>query len=125
MKKHTKQTAFDVMWNGLKAQGWQKSMTNNVCTYRGDNGRKCAVGHLIPDEIYHERMERIPIQVVYFELGKYILPTKEDVQFFGFLEEARWAHDYAIETNKKHNMESCMRRLAKRHNLTIPEEGDA
>jgi len=27
------------------------------CLYRGPNGRKCAIGHLIPDELYNKRME--------------------------------------------------------------------
>jgi hypothetical protein len=32
---------------------------NNLsCAYRGDNGCKCAAGCLIPDNLYHQSMER-------------------------------------------------------------------
>lgn len=31
------------------------------CAYRGDNGLKCAIGCLIPDELYNEKMEGISI----------------------------------------------------------------
>lgn len=45
------QEAFDKMVAGLKAQGWMRSMNkyDTVCKYRGDAGRKCAVGHLLTD----------------------------------------------------------------------------
>ena len=35
------------------AQG-RVSMADGVCTYRGDSGSKCAIGHLITDEHYQE-----------------------------------------------------------------------
>lgn len=31
------------------------------CRYRGDAGRKCAIGCLIPDEVYTTEMERNPV----------------------------------------------------------------
>jgi len=33
------------------------SMVGVYCMYRGDDGEKCAVGHWIKDEDYHENME--------------------------------------------------------------------
>lgn len=33
------------------------SVKNNSCRYRGDNGTKCAIGFLIPDEIYTPQLE--------------------------------------------------------------------
>lgn len=34
-----------------------KSEKDGQCVYRGDNGAKCAAGHLIPDEDYRPSME--------------------------------------------------------------------
>lgn len=36
---------------GVIKQG-EPSILGDTCRYRGPNGLKCAVGHIIPDEIY-------------------------------------------------------------------------
>lgn len=56
------QEIFNIVWNGLKSQGFEQSMMNHylwgeTCAYRGDNGCKCAAGWLIPDEEYDFRRE--------------------------------------------------------------------
>lgn len=57
-----RQEAFEKAVRGLAGQGWERSVTTQEgpytqCCYRGDGGRKCAIGHLIPDEDYSPRME--------------------------------------------------------------------
>lgn len=52
----TLQETFDKVVNGLRKQGC-RSLKNGRCRYRGDNGRKCAVGMVIPDEDYNPDME--------------------------------------------------------------------
>jgi hypothetical protein len=34
---------------------------DSICMYRGNNGRKCAVGHCIPDEKYRPSLECSPV----------------------------------------------------------------
>lgn len=55
------QQHFETMVRGLAAQGWEQSMRTAdygpQCAYRGDEGRKCAAGHLLPDEKYSPDME--------------------------------------------------------------------
>ena len=34
-----------------------KDSSTHICAYRGKNGTKCAIGHLIPDENYKADME--------------------------------------------------------------------
>ncbi len=52
------QAAINKMYLGLQAQGWKRSVNdNNSCRYRGYDGRKCAIGHLIPDEAYDSKYE--------------------------------------------------------------------
>lgn len=43
---------------GLVQQNdWSVDEENGRCLYRGPNGRKCGVGHLIPDERYNPDIE--------------------------------------------------------------------
>jgi len=56
MKKLTKQDIFNIAANGLLKQG-KTSKNSSSCMYRGPNGLKCAIGMLIPDELYEEGFE--------------------------------------------------------------------
>lgn len=52
----SKQETFDTVVGALIKQG-RPSVGEGKCKYRGPNGDKCAVGHLIPDSKYRETME--------------------------------------------------------------------
>jgi hypothetical protein len=77
------QELFNASYTGLKGQGFQKSVTmttgvllsfeqspnsdsyhTELCQYRGSNGLKCAIGHVIPDELYHADLEVIGLELV-------------------------------------------------------------
>ena len=52
--------AFGLICEGLAAQGWKQARNPGPlgkCRYRTNNGLKCAVGQLIPDEVYDMGME--------------------------------------------------------------------
>lgn len=57
----SKQEAFETVVRGLYAQGGPSfddlHHGPGICKYRGAEGRKCAVGHLIPDEKYVPELE--------------------------------------------------------------------
>ncbi len=55
MKLNT-QDMFTKVYKGLQAQSFQQSLRGG-CVYRGVNGRKCAAGHILPDEVYRRDME--------------------------------------------------------------------
>lgn len=57
----TNQEIFDTVYEGLKAQGCG-SANSAGCAYKGENGTKCAVGWLIPDEVYTEDIESTGIR---------------------------------------------------------------
>ncbi len=44
-----------------KRSDWTEEKPTFYCRYRGDNGTMCAVGCLIPNELYRESMEGYPI----------------------------------------------------------------
>lgn len=52
-----KQAAFDNLVQAIIDQGGPSVSNKGACRYRGLGGRKCAVGHLIPDHIYRKSME--------------------------------------------------------------------
>jgi hypothetical protein len=51
-----KQQTFNKVVRHLRRQG-RATDSKGTCMYRTPNGRSCAVGCLIPDELYHESME--------------------------------------------------------------------
>ncbi len=50
------QNIFDTVAEHLLIQN-EKSVFGDVCAYRGEDGRRCAIGVLIPDEYYVESIE--------------------------------------------------------------------
>ena len=56
MKTLTRQDIFNIAANGLLKQGKQ-SASGDKCLYRGPDGLKCAIGMLIPDELYEDAFE--------------------------------------------------------------------
>ena len=51
------QEVFDFAVGKVIEQGAPALSADNFCAYRGDLGRKCAFGHLIPDSLYESRFE--------------------------------------------------------------------
>lgn len=61
----TKQEIFNKVYTHLMAQGRRAMQVSpygvEYCMYRAPDGGKCAIGCLIPDEMYSERMENRPV----------------------------------------------------------------
>lgn len=111
----TRQEMFDVVYKGLKAQGFQRSYDKEAeaCRYRGPNNMKCAVGHLLTDEQYKVDMEGYGVDV----FSEYKLPRwmQNEKAFLGDLQQA---HDCAPRPDL---MESYLVAIAKKYRLTVPE----
>lgn len=97
------QALFDRMVNALTLQN-AVSVSNNGrtsnCMYRGDNGNKCAVGHLIPDHMYSRDMDTgMSVSTLlsnFPELQDYLLA--DDLPYEGsvnFLADMQCTHDQA------------------------------
>lgn len=115
--KYTEQSAFNKVWRGMKKQGWKRSITADTsifgspCRLRGDEGRKCAIGQLIPDKAYNRGMEDIGI-----------LNLMEDVKGirnlgYSFLRDLQRAHDNADDSAVSLNL----RQVAGNYKLVVPE----
>jgi hypothetical protein len=115
-KTWTEQDVFDAVWAGMESQGWKRSTDEDGwCMYRGVDGRRCAVGHLIPDDLYRPSMEVSgvddkPVRTVLRAIG---------VENISFLYELQKAHDGAPSGAPLREEFRC---VAKEHGLTIPGE---
>lgn len=62
MTPYTHQTAFETAAKALIAQNAFSLVDDGqTCAYRDPDGNKCAIGHLIPDELYGEVTEGLGV----------------------------------------------------------------
>lgn len=61
MNKLTNQQVFDKVVTALRLQSAKSLLYPDngalVCAYRSPDGKKCAAGHILPDELYNPEME--------------------------------------------------------------------
>lgn len=87
----TKQEMFDKVAEHLLKQGgpaW-----DNMCMYRAPNGRKCAAGCLIPDNLYRKEWEGLAADCLRDKDDRYPLDKLFDG---GFARKLQNAHDDAV-----------------------------
>lgn len=75
------QEIFTKAVNGLRKQAAKSFRITHSrgeeCAYRGEEGRKCAIGHVLPDEKYCPEMEGLPVTELRndFEVDSIIMPS--------------------------------------------------
>ena len=120
-----RQKVFDTAFIGAKEQGFGHSLgpaNDGTCAYRGKNGRKCLIGHLIPDDRYTMNLESDgPIDLAVKGIfgtgyGEVSAEPKEKEEDAGFLRALQMVHDYSTFDMKKD-----LKEFAEKWNLTIPE----
>lgn len=117
-QRQTAQQLFDKAVGALLAQGKKSKEEWGVsCLYHGPDGAKCAVGHLIPDELFEVEFERTAISVILSDrprLKQAILPC--DMGTFDdedFLSEMQSVHDACPVSNWRREFQ----RLARKYDL--------
>ncbi len=123
----TLQEIFDKTTNAIIAQGGP-SLTRKVergCAYRGVNGRKCAIGHLIPDELYDKDIEGGGFQALldeHPELATHFKTISTDKKAPRLLESLQYAHDAAVVDSSEYYFDSYKREIvavAERFGLSL------
>jgi len=111
------QEIFDKAYLGLKSQGFIRSVSSGIsCVYRGPEGRKCAVGWLIPDEKYDPKFDT---EIWGFQrIFKEIRISISQQQDF-LIEELRFCHD---SSRQPETMRNKLHTIAKDFNLKIPQD---
>lgn len=130
-----KQEIFTKVWNGMKHQGFRLSLGYHSRQvegpmYRGRNGCKCNLGHLIPDEKYNPHFEGMAVEYLYEdappndlqrELNEAVgfdSETAEDLQFFSELQSI---HDDAASD---WDVELGLRAFASENGFQLPNGED-
>lgn len=131
----TRQQIFDAVVEHFIKQGApaviQHGASEITCCYRTPDGLKCAIGALIPDELYTPEMEGAAALVVlrvYPLAGKAVGLSKSNEKLFEALQEA---HDAAATDTYGNSaflprLWVCMRRVAEDFKLNtskIPGDG--
>jgi hypothetical protein len=109
------QEIFNKVWTGLKAQKFERSTFRAdqlICAYRGEEGRKCAAGHLIPDEEYRALWEGRRVRALDF----FARFSFEELDLIDALQRA---HDQGFVPA---TMRARLKEVARTFNLKIPED---
>lgn len=121
-----KQEIFDTVAKHLFSQGQRAMMNNNhgldgeYCAYRGENGMKCAVGVLIPDDMYDPDMDKFGGDGTSIDCILHKYPDKVPEWFHEnsvFLESLQDIHDSASNWVCTEEMKHRLSELAEELNL--------
>lgn len=112
------QAIFNQVYAHLLKQG-AASKNHGDCVYRGDDGTSCAVGCLIPDDVYTPELERKSIKnelvnKVLLDLGY----TEENLPLLYHLQSA---HDYELAGAGIEPWKLKMGCIAEDFSLLMPE----
>lgn len=99
MNKLNMQETFENVVRHLYAQGHPAMDESGACLYRGPNGTKCAVGCLIPDDLYKRQMDEdggsvlnlLPMFPELWEL--FDVRDNNNKEWQDFLHQLQLAHD--------------------------------
>ena len=93
----TSREIFDKVKKALLEQNEQSVEIGDYstnCRYRSQNGLKCAIGHLIPDELYNSSYENYIVAMLPENVLEYILPTNLSRNIgIVFLDKLQLIHD--------------------------------
>lgn len=98
----TAQGMFDRVASHLLKQNAKALSESGDCRYRGERGLKCAIGALIPDELYDPRIEggapytiaRGPMQACDFELQKVLRASGISYALLDLADKLQNVHDH-------------------------------
>lgn len=122
LTQEQKQEYFNRMVAGLAGQGFERAFNEKVgsCAYRAPDGKKCAIGQLIPDDKYGADLEG-PRGPVLERIGALTSEEVDDcdsdgMEFFG---DAQGAHDDGYTPD---DMKALLLGVGEKYGLEIPPE---
>jgi hypothetical protein len=97
----TQQEIFDIVARHLLTQN-AKAHRGDKCVYRAEDGKKCAIGCLIPDDVYSPDMEGQSIlSLLESDVWTKKLPfSLDDAEFLGYLQAIHDWHDLSVWKDK-------------------------
>ena len=115
----TKQSLFDTSCNAIIAQG-SKSSTTEGCLYRGPEGKKCAIGHVVSDEqmAKYGITEQRSARVFPLDLFAELVPTEDPNAIKAMCVQLQSAHDQAVEYDFVNDFKHRANQIAREEKLT-------
>jgi hypothetical protein len=116
------QDAFDKVLKAIRKQKYIQSNDDSkgICAYRGPDGLRCAVGHLLPSSLYRKEMEGRragALKRIYPEIEKYF----KNVDGY-LLNDLQRAHDFSLgRKGNSIDWETKMKQIAFDYSLVYAE----
>lgn len=128
-KQQRRQDHFNKAYLGVIAQGGPSKRVfhgSESCAYQGDNGRKCAVGHILTDD------ELVTMggfcgsvgDLWQSQIRNYDHPFNKDATFYEVLQSAHDDFHDLDEDDYIHHFKVRMMSIALECNLQLPKVGD-
>ena len=89
----TRQEIFDKVVAHFAVQGQEAAAEYGVCMYRTPGGRKCAIGALIPDEVYSRSLENKSVRTLLREFPDIMRASGLSGGDLRFLSDLQAVHD--------------------------------
>lgn len=99
MSLMSNQEIFSKVYTFLLNQGLSAVSDDGACAYRGAEGTMCAVGCLIPDELYQEDIETTGVKSVVHEGILEEVVDCKDSKTIALLESLQSIHDNIVFVN--------------------------
>jgi hypothetical protein len=116
-----KQELFEFVIDKLIEQGVQSVDEYGDCMYRGVDGAKCAVGHLIKDEFYNEEYENN--SCCHEQVEDALMLSGVDREYNNFLTKLQDFHDAHGSWSKEGLRITRIIEFAKNYNLDYSKYG--
>lgn len=125
------QTLLNQAVRGIFKQRKQAIIQSIGCSYKNEEGDRCAVGQLIPKKKYKETMEGLPPEDALVLSG--IISEDDRYAKESFLGDLQFAHDVCGQSYDKpargkkflDEFAQNIRQLCEKHNLKVPSECQA
>ena len=118
----TAQELFDNALHGVLKQGGQSFDKKKGCVYRDPSGRRCGIGHSIPDAEYSSNFEGVPV-ITMRALCSSEQPVTRYIStnLLDLAQSLQHAHDrHAAGDSFLYNFEVSMKGVADRYDLQTP-----
>lgn len=122
----TRQEIFDLAYTGLAAQGFELSLLPDKgdgsltgCAYRGEDNRRCAIGHCIPDDAYNDGLEGLRVFNPDVLAAANISPV--DSPFARALQQVHDNQRGRPSYGAAATLKAALIAFAKNYGLTVPE----
>lgn len=110
-----KQEVFDVVYKHLLTQKVRAINVNTECTYKNNEGLKCAAGILIHEDHYHEDIEGLNVGAL--EVQAALKKSKVHKNLSKFIWKLQMIHDIVEPEYWKERLE----KEARKNKLKVPK----